>query len=214
MKLKKLMLGAMALMLVSGICFAHANDHEDENDDFSNHSANNSADNSSNAGLGFVVAGGGEFGGDKVATIVYTDNSTQSVVSGQGVTLAVGGHYKFASPPLDIMATIGYKYVTTKASNANIYIGRVVVGLQASYWFTDSWWVGVGPTWHLNNAFHGSQLVENINFDPALGVTLQAGWKFIALSYTDINYKYTDPNDGLKYKLNASNVGVMLIGRF
>lgn len=209
MKLKKLMLGAMALMLVSGICFAHADDHEDEDGDFSSHSANGSTDNSPKSGLGFVVAGGGEFGGDKVATIVYTDNSTQSVNSGQGVTLAVGAHYQFASPSLDIMATVGYKYVTTKASNANIYIGRVVAGLQASYWFNQSWWVGLGPTWHLNNAFHGAQLVENLKFDPALGVTLQAGWKFVALSYTNINY-----TDQFKNKYNASNVGLMLIGRF
>lgn len=203
MKMKKYVLGAM-LLLAGAACFASGgNDRED--DDFRNHSA----DNAPNSGLGFVVAGGGEFGGDEVATIVYTDNSTQSVKSGQGVTLAVGAHYRFASQPIDIMGTLGYKYVTTRASNANIYIGRVVAALQASYWFNDSWWVGLGPTWHLNNEFRGGQLVDNLKFDPALGATLQVGWKFVALSYTNIHY-----TDQFKNKYNASNFGVMLIGRF
>jgi hypothetical protein len=202
MSMKKLIPVLMALMMVSSVCAARSHD---DDDDFHDHSA----DHSQNSGLGFVVSGAGEFGGDKVATVVYTDNSTQSVNAGQGLTLSVGGHYKFSSIPLDIMATAGYKYVTTRASNANIYISRVVPALQVSYWFTDSWWVGLGPTWHTNNEFRGGQIATNLKFDTAMGATLQGGWKFVALSYTNIKYK-----DQYGFKYDASNFGIALIGRF
>jgi len=203
MKLKKLMFGAVVLMMVSGVCAAR----DVEDSDFSDHS-DSSSDGS---GLGFVVSGAFEFGGDKVATVVYTDGSTQSVNAGQGLSLAIGGHYRFSSIPIDIMTTVGYKYVTSKASNANIYIGRVVPAMQVSYWFTDAWWVGVGPTMHLNNEFRGGQFVQNIKFKPSVGATVQGGWKWIALSYTNI--KYTS-DDAFKLKYDASNFGLALIGRF
>ena len=202
MKLKNLVFGMIALSLVTSVSLARG---YDDDDDFHDHSG----DKSANSGLGFVVSGALEFGGDKVATVIYTDNTTQSVNAGQGVTLSVGGHYRFSSIPLDIMATAGYKYVTTKASNANIYIGRVVPALQVSYWFTDSWWAGVGPTWHTNNEFRGGQLVQNLKFDNALGETVQVGWRWVALSYTNIKYK-----DQFQNKYDASNVGLALIGRF
>ncbi|HVY24739.1 MAG TPA: hypothetical protein VG962_15445 [Steroidobacteraceae bacterium] len=216
MKMKKYVLGAM-LLLAGAACFASGgSDRED--DDFRDHSA----DNASKSGLGFAVSAAVEFGGDSADSVLLCDSSGQncsyhSVSTGQGLTFSVGGHYKFASLPLDIMATVGYKYVTTPASNANIYIGRVVPALQFSYWFTDSWWMGVGPVWHLNNAFHAARNVTGLDsqkYDPALGVNLEAGWKFVALTYTNINYNYLDANDGEKKKLNASNFGVMLIGRF
>jgi len=204
MKLKKLMFAALMLMLASSVCSARGG-HDDENEDFRDHS-DSSSDKS---GLGFVVSGAFEFGGDKVATVVYTDGSTQSVNAGQGLTLSIGGHYRFSSLPIDIMATAGYKYVTSKASNANIYIGRVVPALQVSYWFTDSWWAGVGPTWHANNEFRGGQFVQNLKFDTAMGATIQGGWRWVALSYTNMKYK-----DQFDNKYDASNFGLALIGRF
>ncbi len=207
MKLKNLVFGMIALALMSNVCIARSHDSDD--DDFHDHTG----DNTRNSGLGFAMTGAFEFGGDKVATVTYTDGSTQSVNAGQGVTLSLGGHYRFSSLPLDIMATVGYKYVTSKASNANIYIGRVVPALQISYYFTDSWWAGVGPTWHTNNEYHAGHLVGsqdvNLTFKKALGATAQVGWRFIALTYTSIKYK-----DQFDNKYDASNFGLALIGRF
>ncbi|HEX2586610.1 MAG TPA: hypothetical protein VHL14_15910 [Steroidobacteraceae bacterium] len=202
MKLKKLMFGAVVLMMVSSVCAAR----DVEDSDFSDHSDSSSG----NSGLGFVVSGAAEFGGDSIDSVNYTDGSSQPIKAGQGVTLSIGGHYRFSSIPLDIMTTVGYKYVTTKASNANIYIGRVVPAIEVSYWFTDSWWVGAGPVWHMNNELRGGQFIANRKFDPALGVNLQAGWRFVALTYTNI--KYTD--SVTKQKFGANNFGLALIGRF
>lgn len=199
----KSLISAVALLALANSAFA------------ASRSADNGYDNGYDNGdtrdshLGFVVQGNFEFGGDKIAQVFYTNGENQSVNAGQGVTLAVGGHYQFASPKLDISATLGYKYVTTKASNANIYVGRTVVEVLGSYSFTDSWWMGVGPVWHVNNSFHGDTYLQNRNFDKALGFTGKVGWKFVALSYTSINY-----NDQFKNKYNASNVGVDIIGRF
>ena len=212
MKLKKLMFGDMVLLMMSGACA----ESDVEDSDFSDHSEGSS----SSSGLGFVVAGAGELGGDKVATIIYNDSSTKDMQAGIGLTVSVGAHYRFSSLPIDVMATVGYKYGTVPAKDVKIYIGRVVPALEASYWFTDAFWAGIGPVWHLNNEFHPGKNVPGIEdgqeqilvskkFDPAMGVRLQAGWRWVALTYTNIKYK-----DQFANKYDASNFGLALIGRF
>jgi len=208
MKVKELVLGVMVLMLASGVCSARSHD---DDDDFHDHSRDSSAD----SGLGLVVAGGVEEGGDQLGPILLADGSSLYMHLGDGVNFNVGGHYKFASPHLDVMATIGYKYGTTrtKITNANVYVSRVVAQLLASYSFTDSWWAGAGPVWHLNNSYRADKNVtglSNIDFDKSLGVTVQGGWRFIAFTYT--NMKYADKITKVKY--GANSLGLELIGRF
>ena len=92
--------------------------------------------------FGVVLEVDGEFGGDNIAKVYYTDGVTQDIRAGQGVTLAVGAHYQPASLPLDFTATVGYKLVRTAAYNTNLGVDRVVVmalvplspGRQAVAW--------------------------------------------------------------------------------
>ncbi len=68
---------------------------------------------------------------------------------------------------------------------------------------------GAGVTHHVDIQFDGDGFVPNLDFDDATGFTLEAGWKWIALSYTGIDY--TDEFGG---DWDASSVGITLTSKF
>ena len=160
-------------------------------------------------GLGFVFEADLEFGGDDLATLSFTDGSTQDVKAGQGVTLALGGHYRWADSPFSMRGTVGYKYVTTAASNADISVGRTVIEVVGNYLWDNGWWIGGGITHHSSIKFDADGFGPNINFDDATGPTFEAGWRWIALCYTKLDYK-----DEFGGKWDASSVGLKLTSKF
>lgn len=159
-------------------------------------------------GLGFVFEGDLEYGGDRVATVSYEDGSTQDVRAGQGVSLAVGAHYRGDSP-ISLRGTLGYKYVTTAASNADISLSRVVMEVLANYAWDNGWWAGVGVTHHTNVRFKGDGFGPDVDFDDATGPTFELGWRWIALSYTKLDY--TSEFGGT---VDASSFGLTLVSKF
>jgi hypothetical protein len=168
------------------------------------------ADGKSGAKLGFLVEGDIEYGGDDVVTVSFKDGSTQDIKAGQGATVAVGGYFKpEESSPFSLRATVGYKFVTTAASNADIGIDRIVYELVGDYDWPTGWHVGAGLARHTNIKFDADGFGRNMSFDDATGVTAELGWKWISLSYTAIDYK-----DELGRKWNAGSVGLAVAWRF
>jgi hypothetical protein len=189
----KKIVGALAALSLAGFCvptYAADNELHKESD------------------FGFVGELDLEFGGDQVASVLYTNGSTQGVNAGQGGTLALGMHYRPARWDVDLSATLGYKYVTTAASNADINISRTVLQVLATYDPADSWWVGAGPVWHNGVKFDVGGLGRNLDLGNSTGFTLQAGWKWIGVTYTKMDY--TEVTTGRGYKYDASAVGITL----
>ena len=144
--------------------------------------------------FGFVVAGAGEFGGDAVATVDFTDGSSQDVNSGQGVTLAVGGEFRPSyTSPLALRATVGYKLVTTKATNVDITLTRVPVEVIGAYEFDNGFWAGAGVVHHASVNFKVDD--ESFPFESATGPTVRVGWRWVAASFTSMNYTDEEGND-------------------
>lgn len=168
------------------------------------------AETADSSKFGFAFEADLEYGGDDVATVNFTDGSSQHVKAGQGLTLALGGHYRAAeSSPFSVRATVGYKFVTTAAENADIGIDRKVFEVLGNYRWPSNWWVGAGVTHHADIQFDGDGFGPNLDFDDATGFTLEAGWKWIALSYTGIDY--TDEFGG---DWDASSLGITLTSKF
>jgi hypothetical protein len=138
--------------------------------------------------------------------VFYTNGDTQTIRAGQGFSLALGAHYQLAALPLDFAATVGYKYVTTAASNANINIGRVVIKATGTCELPQKFWVAAGPVWHVGTRLNGDGFVPNIDFGDSLGGTVGVGWRWFGISYTNIHY--SSPLTGV---VNGSNVGVNVI---
>ncbi len=151
-----------------------------------------------------------EYGGDDIATVEFTDGSGQHVKTAQGVTAAIGGQYRAsADSPFSVRGTVGYKYVTTAASNADIHIGRVVYELVGGYVWDSGWRLGAGITHHSNIKFDADGFGQDVRFDDATGPTVELGWRWIALSYTQLDY--TDEYGG---NWDASSFGLTLISKF
>lgn len=158
-------------------------------------------------GFGFVGELDLEFGGDTVDTVIYTDNSTQNVKAGQGLGFAIGAHYRPEGWVVDFSGTIGYKYVSTKASNADIRISRTVLELLAIYDPNETWWAAAGVVRHSGVEFDTDGFGANQDLGSATGLTLQAGWKWIGLTYVNMEYQETNR---WRRKYDASSIGLTL----
>ena len=98
--------------------------------------------------FGPVAEVAAEFGGDDAIEVFYRNGDRQTIRAGQGVTLSGGVHYQLPSAPLDIAATVGYKFVRTSDYHTDLGIYRVVFKLTGTYELPRNFWVDAGPVWH------------------------------------------------------------------
>lgn len=160
--------------------------------------------------FGFSVEAAYEVGGADLATVYFTDGSTQNIRAGQGVTFGVGGNYRPSKlSPWDISLMAGYKFDNAGGSNGSIKLERFPVELIGSYQWQNGIRLGAGPVYHTDIKFSGDGFLPDAKLKDAFGGQIQAGWKWIALSYTSIRYK-GDFGDSV----DASNWGIRFIVNF
>jgi hypothetical protein len=139
--------------------------------------------------FGFVVELAGEVGGDPFATIEFEDGTTQDVETGRGLTVAVGGLVRpSAALPLALRGTVGFKYVTTMADNADITLTRVPIEVLGIVELPQGVWAGAGFVRHTMVKFRGGGLGPDEDLEDANGATAELGWRWVALTYTSMNY--------------------------
>ncbi len=160
--------------------------------------------------FGFAVQTDLDFGGDDLATVSFKNGKSQDVKAGQGVTVSAGVHFRpVDTTPFDVQALVGYKYVTTAASNADITVTRVVLQLVGDYQFDNGVYLGGGVVQHSGTRLDGDGFFRNVDFDDATGFVLESGWRWVGLHYTNIKYR----NNFVK-NVDASHVGVRFMFRF
>lgn len=144
----------------------------------------------SGVALGFVLDAGVEMGGDDFLEVRFTNGGTQKLRAGQGGTVAVGGILRpAADSPLSLRGTMGIKYVTSAADNANVRFTRIPVELVGSYQHPRGFRGGAGVVYHTGNSFKGDGFFADETFAAATGVTAELGYKAVALTYTALSYK-------------------------
>jgi len=151
---------------------------------------------------GWLTTFNAEFGGDAVVTVLFTDGSTQDVNAGQGISLSVGRFIRPNAGPFMYSAGLGYKYVTTKADNADITLTRFVLDARVDRGLPNNLWIGAGPVLHVGTQLKTDGLGPNESYDPALGLNLRFGWKALSVTYTMMTYK-----GELGGTYNASGIG-------
>jgi hypothetical protein len=163
---------------------------------------------------GFLAQLDADFGGDDLATVYFEDDSSQDITAGQGVTLSAGGYFRpIADSTFEIDASLGYKYATTQADNADINVSRTVMQLGASYRWPNGFYLGAGLVEHFGPELNGDGFFEDIQFDDATGFNVEIGWRWISVHYTDIKYT-NDFLDLFDEEVDASHVGVRFTYRF
>jgi|GEM_PF-1465638 len=155
------------------------------------------------------VRGGG--GGAELETITYTNGDTQTIRGGNGLELAAGWHIQpYRNSPFDLRAQVGYKYYGTRADNADIYMDRFTWELIPSVQFGAGFWGGVGLLMHTNIKLHNDGFLPDAKFKNALGADFQLGWRWLALTYTNMKYEY----EGTGQKFSANSLGLQFTYSF
>ena len=160
-------------------------------------------------GLGWQFEAAAEMGGDKFAKVFYTNGKTQDIETGQGLTLAIGGHYRAKQSPWEFVGTIGYKFVTTAASNVDITLTRNIVKGEVRYHINNDFWLGTGITQHSNIKFDCGGLCPDEDLQNANGILAVVGWKWMGLTFNKMDYQ-----DRFGYTYNADNVGLIFSAGF
>jgi hypothetical protein len=146
-------------------------------------------------------AGGDEITSDTVPPYTLDSNL------GDGMTLSLGGFYRPSeSKPWELQAFIGYKrawFIPMAAPGYEGDISRWVVQLLANYHYENKWYFGGGLTYHANPRL-GHNMGADIEFDSAVGATVEGGWSWLGMQCTYIKYG----------SLDASNCGVRFTWRF
>jgi hypothetical protein len=151
----------------------------------------------------FLIEGGIEYGGDEILEVFFTNGEDQTMRAGQGGYIALGGELQLAKvKQLMLRASIGIKYNTTAAENANIRLTRLPVHLTPFWRINDDFRLGVGVTTHMNAKLKGDGFVTDVNFTSSVGPRFEFGYKWIALTYTAINYE-----DEVGRSFSASSIG-------
>jgi len=159
---------------------------------------------------GFLAQVDLDFGGDDLATVYFEDDDSQDITAGQGVALSVGGYFRpIESSAFEIEASVGYKYATTAADNADINVSRTLLQLEALYRWPNGFYVGAGLMEHFGPELNGDGFFEDIKFDDATGFNAEIGWRWISLHYTNISYSHEFFED-----VDASHVGIRFTYRF
>lgn len=138
----------------------------------------------------FLIEGGLEYGGDEILQVFFTNGEDQTMRAGQGGYIAAGGELQFSSvKQLMVRASIGIKYNTTAADNANIRLTRFPVHLTPFLKINDNFRLGIGITTHFKPILKGDGFIPDVSYTSKVGPRFEFGYKWIALTYTAISYE-------------------------
>ena len=151
------------------------------------------------------------FGGDELVYVAYTNGETDRIHAGDGIEAAVGWHVQpYRDSPFDLRAQVGYRYYSTRnSSNANFQLGRMSWELIPSVKLGAGFWVGAGLLAHTGIKLTTDTVLADHKFDNALGGDFQLGWRWIALTYTQMHYT---ADTGKRF--DASNFGAQFTYSF
>ena len=161
--------------------------------------------------FGMGVTGGGE----KLATVVYTNGSTQSVKSGGLLHLFGGLEYEAAS--FAILGNVGYHVDDTNASNGSVKFARMPVELLAFWKANDAWRFGGGVrkagSAKISSSGAASN-VGNITLDSKAGLVLQGEYSFWSERGSVYVRSVTEKYTVNKVDISGNHVGLGFAFRF
>jgi hypothetical protein len=166
-----------------------------------------------------LISVGGDFGGDEILKVNYTDGTDASIVAGTGLLVTGGAVWQAAAREghaLDLQASASWKYSTIPdASNQDISWTRWPLEALAFYSYLPAHVrLGGGLTYQLAPTLsaQGSVLNGDLKFQNSLGELAQLDYTFaqhfmLAVRYTWISYRL---DDGSGPTLNGNSTGFSL----
>ncbi len=157
-----------------------------------------------------ILEGAVEYGGDDLFQVFFTDGSDQTILAGQGGTIAVGVEAQpVATLPVTVRGTVGFKFVLTAADNANVRFTRFPLEGIVAYRHASGVRVGAGASVHTAVRLYGDGFLDDRSFDTAVGPTVEIGYKGIALTASRMAYRASkSPSE----RVDGSSIGLSISG--
>jgi len=164
------------------------------------------------APLKFLLGAGLTFGGDTLATVHYSDGSSEDIKGGGLVMLYGGLEYRLGTQ-VSLQATLGYHVDDTSTkSNGSVRFTRVPVDLLAFFHINDKVRLGGGVQWVNGPELKGSGAASglNVKFDDTTGAVLEGEYLFsphagFKLRYVSEEFKVK----GTNVKADGNHVGLL-----
>ena len=163
-----------------------------------------------------MVRLGGDFGGDRMMELEYTDGSSPDVTAGGGILFSGGAAMQLLGTPrqaLDFEASVGVKYRTIpEATNQSLTWMRFPVEGLLMYRSPVGLRAGAGMSMHLGNVLEADGAAANgrIEFKSTPGYVMQTGYGrghwTVDVRYTLMKYEVA----GFADKVNANSIGAGL----
>lgn len=153
---------------------------------------------------GHVVLGLGlTFGGETLATVHFTDGSTQDVKSG-GLVHFYGGYEYRLDNRVSVQATVGYHVDDVSAKNGSLKFSRYPLEILGYYGLTDSLRFGGGFRYAMNPKItsSGAASVGNYDFENAAGLVVEAEYLFTP----QVGVKLRGVSEKYKFKGTSTSV--------
>ena len=152
--------------------------------------------------LRLVLGGGLTFGGEKLASVTYTNGDTQDIRSGGLVDMHVGLDVR-ATPWTSFQATVGYHWDSSEAENGSVRFTRVPIEVLGYFHPSDNIRLGGGVRLVQNPTLRGRGAASNIDqkFDNTTGIVLEGEYLFtnwIGVKVRAVSEKYRDRATGIK----------------
>lgn len=158
----------------------------------------------------FLAEAGLHYGGEEIAIIEFEDGDEQEMLAGQGLTIALGGEFSLPSFRYALLrTTIGFKYSTTAADNANIMFLRYPLNVMVYAAPNTDIRIGIGTTKHLNATLKGDDFFPDVDFESSLGTRLEIGYKWAALVFNSLTF-----TDDFGFEYDGGSIGITFSGKF
>lgn len=137
------------------------------------------------------VDAGLALGGDKLATVTFTNGDTKTLHAGDGLFASMGAQHNFADTDWAFRGTLGFKYNAISASNGTISFTRYPLDLLAIY-SHERHHIGFGLAYDMSGRLDMDGFGPNADFKNAAGLVLQYQYWMFGVRYTSIKYKVSN----------------------
>ncbi len=159
----------------------------------------------------FVAGLGLTGGGDKVASVTYTDGTTQTLKGGGLVMFFAGGEFRLGTL-VTLQTTIGYHVDGSYASNGDLEFTRTPIDVIAYMPMTDNLRLGIGAHFIDSATLKGTGPAGYIDqkFDASVGLVVEGEYRFASwfgLKVRGVSQKYTETVTRTRF--SGNHIGVL-----
>lgn len=151
----------------------------------------------------FFGSVGYNYGGDDLATVIFTDGTSQTIKAGSGLALNLGVVHDFGGTAFALQSSFGYLVENTSAANSNARFSRYPLEV-IGFWRQGEHRFGAGLVSHLSPTLDLDNLGGTLDFDNASGVVFEYGYGMFSVRYTDIDYGIS----GYSGSVDGSGMGI------